>query len=312
MTQRATTGVRERCTAVRERVSVSSIARAATKLKKSGREWKACCPFHADRTPSFTIYAGDTRFMCFGCGAEGDVLDFVMRLYGLELIFAVQMLESGMEWPAAIRRGRPAEAAKYDRSLEAAAVWTRAQPISGTVAEAYLRARGINGNLPDSLRFAQLPLGSQGPMPTLVAAISTIDGEVGGVQRTFLRSEPIGKAHLPGGRVKFSLGRVLGGAIRLGPADRSLVVTEGLEDGLTLMQGLGRPVWVAAGAGMLPAIQLPESVRAVVIGADNDAAGRAAANKAADVFAASGRQVRIMRPEPGFKDFNAQLLGRSG
>jgi DNA primase len=149
-------------------------------------------------------------------------------------------------------------------------------------------------------------------MPTLIAAVSTLDGQVRGIQRTFLSADPIGKAPLPGGKVKFSLGRVLGGAIRLGPADGSLIVTEGLEDGLTLTQGLGRSVWVAAGAGMLSSMQLPASVRVVVIGADNDAAGQAAANKAAGAFAVSGRHVRIMRPEPGYKDFNAWLAARRG
>lgn len=80
--------------------------------------------------------------------------------------------------------------------------------------------------------------------------------------------------------MKFSLGRVLGGAIRLGPASRSLLVTEGLEDGLSLLQTLGRPVWVAAGAGMLPAMRLPDMVEAVVIGADNDTTGQIASSLA--------------------------------
>jgi DNA primase len=110
---------------------------------------------------------------------------------------------------------------------------------------------------------------------------------------------------------KLSLGRVAGGAIQLGPAAPSLVVTEGLEDGLTLAQALGRSVWVSAGTTMLPRMSLPDVTRAVVIGADADAAGEAAANKAAHVFAATGRQVRIMRPASGFKDFNAELLDRS-
>lgn len=302
--------LREACEDVRRRVSLAEVARRSLKLRRAGQEWKACCPFHNDRTPSFTIYADDSRFMCFGCGAEGDVLDFVMRLHGMKLSEAVRMLDAGSELGGGVHPRPMPAAAEGDRSNEASAIWNSAQPAGGTTADAYLRSRGITIPLPDSTRFAQLSLGRRAPMPTLVAAVSTLAGEVRGIQRTFLSADPIGKARLPGDKVKFSLGRVLGGAIRLGPADRSLVVTEGLEDGLTLMQGLGRSVWVAAGAGMLPAMRLPEGVRAVVIGADNDAAGQAAAGKAADAFAASGRQVRIMRPELGYKDFNAQLLGR--
>ena len=308
----AGTDLRARCDAVRQGVSLSSLAGKSLKLRRAGREWRACCPFHADRTPSFTIYADDSRFMCFGCGAEGDVLDFVMRLHRVRLPEALELLSSEGEWALAVPQSAPIQAFESDRSGEASAVWNSAQPAPGTIAEAYLRSRGITISLPDSIRFAELPLSRRAPMPALVAAVSTVEGEVKGIQRTFLSTDPIGKARLPGGKVKFSLGRVLGGAIRLGPADHSLIVTEGLEDGLTLMQGLGRSAWVAAGAGMLPSMQLPAIVRAVVIGADNDAAGQVAANKAADAFAASGRQVRIMRPSEQFKDFNEWLGAQGG
>ena len=304
----AGTDLRARCEAVRQGVSLSGLAGRSFKLRRSGREWKARCPFHADRTPSFTIYADDSRFMCFGCGAEGDVLDFVMRLHRVGLAEAMRMLSSGGEWaPAAPRMALPDDR-QGDRSDEARAIWDSAQPSAGTTAEAYLRSRGITISFPGSIRFAQLPLGPRAPMPTLVAAVSTIDGQVKGIQRTFLSDDPIGKARLPGGKAKFSLGRVLGGAIRLGPAARSLIVSEGLEDGLSLLQQLGRPVWVAAGAGMLPAMQLPDRVEAVIIGADNDGAGLMAAQKAAATFASTGRKVRIFCPEPAHKDFNAQLV----
>ncbi len=54
-----------------------SIVGASLKLQRAGKEWKACCPFHADRSPSFTIFDGGVRFHCFGCGASGDVLDYL-------------------------------------------------------------------------------------------------------------------------------------------------------------------------------------------------------------------------------------------
>lgn len=64
-------------------------------LKPAGREWVACCPFHADRSPSFTIFDRGQRFHCFGCGASGDVLDFVQRAYGVALPEAARMLGAG-------------------------------------------------------------------------------------------------------------------------------------------------------------------------------------------------------------------------
>ena len=110
--------------------------------------------------------------------------------------------------------------------------------------------------------------------------------------------------------VKLSLGRVAGGSVQLGGPVASLVVTEGLEDGLTLAQALGRSVWVSVGTSMLPRMEFLDTVKSVVIGADGDTPGETAATKAAHAFAASGRKVRIMRPSPGFKDFNAELMGQ--
>lgn len=69
--------------AIRSRHSLSDVARRyGVALKADGREWKACCPFHAEDTPSFTIYhagGGVDRFYCFGCSSAGDVIDFVQE-----------------------------------------------------------------------------------------------------------------------------------------------------------------------------------------------------------------------------------------
>lgn len=130
-----------------------------------------------------------------------------------------------------------------------------------------------------------------------------------GVQRIWLAPDGRGKAAVE--RPKRSLGQVKGGAIRLAePEDCGvLVVCEGPEDGLSLARMLEMPVWVVAGASFLPAMQFPPGVRSIVIGADNDNAGRNAADKAAQVFVLRGLAVRIVRPLDGFKDFNDELRG---
>jgi len=142
-----------------------------------------------------------------------------------------------------------------------------------------------------------------------VAAVRDVAGEVIGIQRIYLRGDGKGKADLP--KAKLSLGTVAGGAIRLGELDPSGMVTvcEGPEDGLSLLSMIGGPVWVAAGASMLPVMRFPPCVRSVVIGADNDAAGEQAARKAAQAFAMRGLSVRIIYPAAGFKDFNDELRG---
>lgn len=294
------------CADIRDRFPVSGVAgQAGVKLARAGRELKGCCPFHPDRTPSFTIYADDRRFQCFGCGAEGDVLDFVQRAYGVKLLDAIAMLDGGAL--RQLEQQRVVATPKADWSKAARSIWANAVPIGGTPAQAYLRSRGITMALPDTLRFARLRYPQeQVKRPALVAAVCDPAGDLTGIQRTFL-TEDGRKADVA--EVKLSLGRVAGGAIQLGPPAASLVVTEGLEDGLTLAQALGRSVWVAAGTAMLPRMELADVTQAVVIGADGDAPGEAAAGKAAHAFTAAGRRVRIMRPSPGFKDFNAELLG---
>jgi DNA primase len=140
--------------------------------------------------------------------------------------------------------------------------------------------------------------------------VRDVQGEVMGIQRIWLAHDGQGKADVP--KPKRSLGRVKGAAIRLGELDGSGAVTvcEGPEDGLSLLEMLGGPIWVAAGATFLPHMQLPPEVRSIVIAADNDPAGATAAQLAAQAFAERGLSVRIIRPLAAYKDFNDELRGK--
>src|SRR5690554_3161858 len=62
------------------------IARSVVDLRKNGSEYVGCCPFHLDKTPSFTVFHGKAgwHYMCFGCGANGDVIDFAKEHYGFK------------------------------------------------------------------------------------------------------------------------------------------------------------------------------------------------------------------------------------
>lgn len=300
--------------AIRQANPLPVIAARLVPLRQAGREWTARCPFHQDRSPSFTIYEGGRRFKCFGCGAGGDVLDFVQRAYGLGLPDAVLMLNAGAlpsRRLTVLPKLQPAELEKgeAERIAEAQAIWDRASPAAGTLAEAYLRWRAIDPPYPAALRFAALPYGNSGPLPCLVCAVRDSGGQLTGIQRIWLTDDGRGKAAVP--KPKLSLGRLRGGAIRLGDLDGTGCVTvcEGPEDGLSLAAMLGGPVWVAAGASFLPAMQFPPEVQSVLIGADNDPAGRDAADRAASAYAARGLLVRILRPLAGCKDFNDELRG---
>lgn len=293
--------------AIRRDNPLQAIAGAQVQLHRSGNEWKGCCPFHADRSPSFTIFADGERFYCFGCGASGDVLDYVMRLHGLGMVDAARCLGAGDLPKSELPKLPPAD--RENRNGEALAIWEGAIPAAGTPAESYLLFRGILPPFPPDIRFSRLPYGKSNPLPCLIAAVRDLAGEVTGIQRIYLRGDGKGKADLP--KAKLSLGTVAGGAIRLGDLDGSGVVTvcEGPEDGLSLLSMIGGPVWVAAGASMLPAMRFPAGFHSINIGADSDDAGKQAAHKAAASFAMRGLSVRIIYPAAGFKDFNDELRG---
>lgn len=291
--------------AIRADHPLIAVAGAVLKLQRAGPEWKACCPFHSDRTPSFTIFSGGERFHCFGCGASGDVLDFIQRLHGVQLREAADMLTGG-DLPSVHIEPAPANTA-VDRLPEAKAIWRNAVAVQGTPVETYLRSRGLDLPIPDTIRCANLRYGTTGPeMPVLVAAVASADNKLVGIQRTYLKPDGSGKATVS--KPKLSLGKVAGGAIRCAPAARSLILCEGLEDALTLQQEIGQAVWCAAGASMLPSMILPAGVEEVAIGGDADEAGKAAANKAAETFARRGVKVRVFFPTPPHKDFNEELM----
>jgi DNA primase len=285
---------------------LSSIIGATVQLKRKGNEWSGRCPFHDEKTPSFYVNDAKGKANCFGCGWYGDAVDYVRKLHGVGIRDAVAMIDSGA-LPTVKLRPIPA-AAQADRLGEAVAIWRNASPVQGTPGDAYLRGRGIDIALPDCFRFARLPLGRRDPMPALVALVAGPDNLPCGIQRTFLREDGR-KADLPDGKVKFSLGRVKGGAIRLTPCASELILCEGAEDGLSLLQMFGRAVWVAAGTSMMPGIELPDGVASVVIAADNDAPGLKAADETAKAMALDGRSVRIIRPMAPHKDFNDELKG---
>jgi len=102
-----------------------------------------------------------------------------------------------------------------------------------------------------------------------------------------------------------SLGHLHGGAVRLAAATETLVLCEGIEDGLTLLQATALPVWATLGTAGLAAVLLPETVRTVLIAADNDAnnAGVLAAEKLAARLKKENRRVVAYKPA-GAKDFN--------
>jgi hypothetical protein len=126
------------------------------------------------------------------------------------------------------------------------------------------------------------------------------------IHRTYLARDGRGKAPIE--PQKMMLGSCRGAAVRLAPAGDVLMVGEGIETCLAAMQAKGLPAWAALSAAGLPTLELPENVREVIVLADGDAAGEAAAHKAAVRWNREGRRVRVAHAPQG-KDFNDMLLG---
>src|SRR3569833_583383 len=93
---------------LRARITLSSVIMRTDKLIRAGREWKACCPFHHEKTPSFTINDEKGFYHCFGCGAHGDAIRFLTEARGLPFMDAVKELAdaAGIEVPAPDPRAR--------------------------------------------------------------------------------------------------------------------------------------------------------------------------------------------------------------
>jgi len=229
---------------------------------------------------------------------------------------------------------------------KAFAIWLAAQEkLKGTPADWYLKGRGIDlsrlGYQPRALRFHPGLDNWEGldpkrdqprRLPALVAAITNAKGETVAVHRTWLQpSTQPGvfwqKADLKD--PKMTLGRYVGGAIRLwrgeamdpstgevkrapalkdAPPRSSVVIAEGIEDGLTI--ALAAPeyrVLVAVSLANMGSLDLPAAIAQVIIAADNDAPGSRAAeqlDRAVAHFQSQGRTVRLARAPQGHKDFN--------
>ena len=133
---------------LRSRTPLPAVIGRRVKLARSGRQWKGCCPFHGEKTPSFYVY--DDHFHCFGCGAHGDAISFVMQSEGTSFPEAVERLasEAGMEVPKATPEAAESERRRLDLhgALDAAAkaFQRRLHLPEGSRALAYLRNRGLS------------------------------------------------------------------------------------------------------------------------------------------------------------------------
>ena len=148
---------------IRARLSLAEVVGRRVRLTKRGREHSGLCPFHNEKTPSFTVSEDKGFFHCFGCGAHGDVIGFVMRSEGLSFPEAVERLagEAGLEVPAASPEERQRQRRQADvfEALERATAWFEAQlkDTAGSEARRYLEGRGLRPETIAAFRLGFAP-----------------------------------------------------------------------------------------------------------------------------------------------------------
>lgn len=302
--------------ALKSSLLISGVVGQAVKLQRSGREWKGLCPFHQERTPSFTVVDAHERAYCFGCGWQGDVLQFVMSMQSCGFREAFNRLSNDdlPKWTPQDRAKAQAED-RLERLADeqlARRWFAEASPVAGSPGATYLEHRAITVEVPDTVRFGHIPswrnreTGEWGrKRPALICGAQDATGAIVGIQRIFFRDDDPASGRAD---CKLSFGSVRGAALRLGPAETTIILAEGPEDGLSLMQeGPGHPVWVPFGTGNMPAVVFPPEVRRVIVAGQNNTAGRVAVEKAALALIDQGLEVGRAWPAPQFDDWNDQL-----
>jgi putative DNA primase/helicase len=290
-------------------MSAELIARALGG-KKVGVSWMAFCPAHRDRIkPSLALRDGEdgrTLVRCHAGCAQRAVIA-ALRARGL---WGSNGTGSSSRLTYAKPGEREPERDAVRRTEAALAIWRSAKPATGTLVEVYLGSRGIHLPPPPALRFHPgLKHPSGGTWPAMVALVTSgVDRLPVAIHRTFLAPDGRGKA--PDVSQKMMFGPCRGGAVRLAELGVPLLIAEGLETCLSGVQMSGYPGWAALSTSGLRSLDLPEDVRDVIILADGDDAGEAAALDCGLRWKRQGRRVRIARPPKG-KDFSDVLMGRA-
>jgi DNA primase len=137
---------------LRARTVLSAVIAPTVKLIRAGREWKACCPFHNEKTPSFTVNDDKGFYHCFGCGAHGDAIRFLTDQRGMQFMDAVKELaaKAGLDVPAPDPKAkeRSDRAASLTDVMGEVARWysEQLQGLGGAEAREYLTRRGIDSS----------------------------------------------------------------------------------------------------------------------------------------------------------------------
>jgi DNA primase len=310
---------------VKASYKLSDEVQKIVKLKRNGDEFSGLCPFHNEKTPSFTVNDKKGFYHCFGCGAHGSIIDWVMQTENLTFVDALKKLSSAdhlihngtkkFRSKSHILSYTPEEQVTPNRAKAEAIndILRRSVPVDGTIAEAYLRSRGILMPIPKSVRFVDKCRVTMHPrteyFPAMIGVVKNIHDQMIAVHRTFLTDDGSDKRSAYNGSAKVMLGKCMGSAVRLSPLKDRLYLAEGIETALSILQA--RPnacVWAALSCNGMGGLNVPKTVREVIFCADNDTKNPsdAAYRQVAKLVKSGVPRVTVKFPPEGM-DFNDVL-----
>jgi phage/plasmid primase-like uncharacterized protein len=244
---------------------------------------------------------------------HGDLLDVIRESCGLvEFREVAEEARRFLSLPRNEPTAAPRPPAPRGSPEAARRLWAMAKPLAGTLADTYLRARGIETiHHAGALRFhprCYYRPDEHAPTetwPAMIAAVTDLSGAITGVHRTWLAPDGLGKA--PIDTPRRAMGVLLGHAVRFGAAGDVLAAGEGIETMLSLRSVMpAMPMAAALSASHLAALQFPPALRRLYIARDADAAGETAVAALTEAAEAAGFEALVLSPQLG--DFNEDLL----
>jgi hypothetical protein len=247
---------------------------------------------------------------------HGDLLDVIRESCGLvEFREVADEARRFLSLPRAEPPYEPRPPAPQGSPEAGRRLWAMAKPLAGTLAEAYLHARGINDLRGcEALRFHprcwyrgdedEARDQARDAWPAMIAAVTAVDGAMTGAHRTWL--DPASACKAPVSTPRRAMGLLLGNAARFGNVVDVMIAGEGLETILSLRQIMpSMPAAAALSANHLAALELPADLRRLYLARDDDPAGRRAVETLADRARAAG--VEALTLVPALNDFNEDL-----
>ena len=323
---------------IRSRCNIVDVVSPLVSIKRAGSNYKGCCPFHKEKTPSFVVSEQKQIFTCFGCGKSGDVIKFIQEYYNLNFPEAVRRLAAqyGIEIDDSYERQSKKKDGYYAINKTAARFFFDAFTKHANPGYDYMKGRGIQPETIAKFGIGYADEGWQTLSDYMLAQGTQAEllTELGLSSRSSKDGRLYDKFR---GRVMFpifnTMGKVIGfgGRTIIGDAAKYLnsqesfvfekkrnlyglnlskteiqeqgyaILVEGYMDVVGLYQGGVRNVCAALGTALTPeqAQLLKRYTKKAVLCLDSDAAGIKAAIRGCDVLRAAGLDVRVMHVDDG-------------